>query len=131
MRWRWWAGLAGCVAMAVATPGWADDRSQDFSSDPDWDGVRHRSSLPCPARYQAFGYSPTTKYASGRRGEIGGTFKRSLRLASYAKDIGSRDLTRPLRASGMLSLPIDRDATPQRDGGDVVIGWFDSHDSHF
>jgi hypothetical protein len=36
--------------LAAAAPAGADERSQDFSSNPGWDGLGNRSSLACTAR---------------------------------------------------------------------------------
>ena len=95
-------------------------RSQDFSHDPHWDGLRNHS------RYKAvdvlgaqnFGFS-NTSYAGGKPGEIGGTFWRTERnWGYYADKVENLTFGDRLEARGKVVLPA---AGPD---ADMCFGWF-------
>lgn len=114
---------------------WIDDvsvqsRGESFSRDPRWDGRGNRARFTSDnvrPRFR-FGYSPT-RYAGGRRGEIGGLIFRgderyAERMAYYGADTGDLDLSQPLEASGRVCLR--RGVTDST----VLFGYFHSTGSN-
>jgi hypothetical protein len=99
------------------------DRAEDFSKDPNWDGVGNRVMYQTTevAGAQNFGFS-NTHFAGGQKpGELGGIFWRSEgRVASCADDVGPLTLSNKLAAHGKVALVA---AAP--DSG-MFIGWFNS-----
>jgi len=91
-------------------------RTENFTADPGWDGVRNRYSTGCREVTQDFGYS-RTRFAGGDLGEIGGRVARSTAPALYADTITGRGLDDTLFASGRIVL------LENADGG-VFVGWF-------
>lgn len=110
------AVVLGSISLAAAQP--AGLRSEDFSSDPHWEGHRNRLvPEPAPTTVQNFGYR-RTNFAGGKTGEIGGRVQRSVTPAWYAKKIAPRTLDDKLKASGTFSIT-------EADGGSgVLFGWF-------
>ncbi len=95
-------------------------RTEDFSSDPEWDAV---NTVPrpedCVTTVQDFGYAASTR-AGGEAGEIGGLVSRSLTPSSYARVIAPRTLEDRLEASGRFAV------TASSGGSGVLFGWFNS-----
>ena len=77
-------------------------RTDDFSSDPGWDGLNNRVPVNFPVRMgQGFGYRADTNLAGSQRGEIGGYIQSAVRPAWYAKVLErSLDIEQPLAFSG-------------------------------
>ena len=99
------------------------DQKMDFASDPKWESIGSHASFEDHdlVSDHNFGYSETN-FAGGEKGEIGGTIWRSERLpAWYADSVGPLDLSKPLHASGKITLKI---GAP--DSG-VLLGWFNSN----
>jgi hypothetical protein len=84
-------------------PGIAEERTQRFDRDPDWDGHNHRSLVP-PVRAirQDFGLSKTS-HAGGKPGEIGGFITPAAEPAYYAQKLETKTFNDPLTASGTLA----------------------------
>ena len=95
---------------------WLDDLTvngerEEFSKDPRWDSLSNRKrylSQEVRPRFD-FGFSATGHAGGTKKGEVGGRVFRgddrsAATLASYADRIGPLDLTRPIRASGRVSL---------------------------
>ena len=89
---------AASVALAV-TP-----RTQNFDSDPGWEGVNNRIvPKQYPTVVQDFGYSQT-RFAGKGAGEMGGRITRASEPAFYGDRIGPRTLDDKLSASGSFAL---------------------------
>jgi hypothetical protein len=87
---------------------------EKFSYDPGWDGVNNRTSP------QNFGYSLTNHTGGGDSFEAGGTIVREDNpKAYYGANIGTLDLTHPLKMTGALN-----PHTPG--GGTIFIGFFNN-----
>lgn len=84
--------------------------SEDFSSDPGWDGFNNRTAP------QDFGFSDTSN-AGGTQGEAGGNIIRDP-LAHYADDVGVID-------PSTTSLVMRGSAVFGANSGNVMVGWFD------
>jgi hypothetical protein len=98
--------------------------TEDFSSDPGWDGEGNRDAIKAPINYgeNDFGYHALTA-GSGSRGEVGGRFWRAPEpehRGSYGDDVGRLTLDDKLFASGKLRSP--RFST---DSG-MHFGWYNS-----
>lgn len=114
---------------------WLDDvtingEKVDFRKDPGWDARHNRRTYETTnvrPRFD-FGFSPT-RHASGLgQGELGGIVFRGdcrypERMAYYADRLKALDLSKPLRASGKVSLR--RGVTDST----VLLGFFHSKDS--
>ncbi|MBA3641978.1 MAG: hypothetical protein H0W53_22500 [Acidobacteria bacterium] len=100
-------------------------RTQNFSSDPKWDGHRNRLvPTPAPLTRQDFGYHPNTRRAGGEMaGELGGWIERSTRRAAYAKPIADKTLNDKLAASGTFAVTHDEGSSG------TMFGWFNDADS--
>src|SRR4051794_18088358 len=73
--------------------------TQDFASDPHWEGVNNRVVCDnCPTIHQEFGWSPSKKY--GGDGAISGTIWRSRTPAYYAAKVGPFSFEDTLSAAG-------------------------------
>jgi hypothetical protein len=97
-----------------------DGMTQDFSRDPQWDEVANRDRYEEEAQHGAhdFGFSPTTHYAGGSPGELGGTMWRSGDYGYYADRIGPLSLADRLEAGGKITLQAGpSDST-------IYFGWF-------
>ena len=105
----------------------AEQRTQDFSSDPHWDAENNRIVDPNPITVrQAFGYSQETNYAGQEPGEIGGVVWRSAdRPAYYAKAIEPATFDTPLSCSGSFSLLDSMAVSGYSTSSTIYIGWFD------
>jgi hypothetical protein len=79
-------------------------KHENFDGDPGWEEVGNRVVLEHPrTATQDFGFSPTTAFAGGKPGEIGGKVTRTSRLASYAAKIPTRTLNDAFTASGAFT----------------------------
>lgn len=114
---------------------WLDDitvngETEGFDRDPKWDGLRNRGEYVTRdvRPWFNFGFSQT-RYAGGQAaGELGGLVFRgdgryAERVAFYGDRLESLDLSRPLRASGRVSL---RRAVSD---SDTLLGFFHSEHS--
>ena len=99
-----------------------DGKTQNFTKDPGWEGSGNRTSYPDREQGGAhdYGYSPTTSFAGGKAGEIGGTFWRGGKYSSYADRVGPLTLDDRLEAGGKVIL---QTGAPD---SDVFLGWFNS-----
>src|SRR5262245_63598452 len=80
----------------------AEERTERFDRDPDWDSHNNRSA-PSPPREvrQSFGYS-NTSHSGGKPGEIGGLITPAAEPAFYAKKLTQYSFNDRLIASGNL-----------------------------
>jgi hypothetical protein len=96
-------------------------KTESFDRDPLWIGVNNRAGQmrePIQIR-QDFGHSSATQHAGGAEtGEIGGFVTPAAEAAFYGKPIEPADLSKPLAASGTLS--VGRGATH------LLLGFFNS-----
>jgi hypothetical protein len=109
------------LALLSASLATAATRTQNFDSDPNWEGVNNRitpKELPPPVS-QDFGYSGKTSFA-GAMGEMGGKVTRASAPAFYADKIESVTLDKPLSASGTFAL------TQSNGGSGMFFGFFTS-----
>jgi hypothetical protein len=82
-------------------------KTETFDRDPGWVGVNNRTARTHEPRTvrQDFGFSARTANAGGQAaGEIGGFVSPAGEPAFYGKAIPATNLTRPLTASGTLSV---------------------------
>jgi hypothetical protein len=116
---------ARTVAAAPDAPDAAAQRTQDFSTDPKWDGHRNRLvPNPAPLARQSFGYQKDTRRAGGKEGgEIGGWVERAVRRAAYAKAIPEKTLNDKLSASGTFAV------THEEGSSGTMFGWFNDKTS--
>ena len=97
--------LAYCGILFTAFAGLAAERTQNFDSDPGWDGHNNRATRPEPRQIrQDFGYSRTS-HAGGASGEMGGFISSVAEPAYYAKEIPTQTFNDSLSASGKLACP--------------------------
>jgi hypothetical protein len=97
-------------------------QTQDFSRDPQWIGAGNRVTFADrePVGAHDFGFSPTTNYAGGNPGEVGGSLWRSGAFGYYADRVGPLGLDGRLEARGKVKLVT---AGPD---SDMYLGWFHS-----
>jgi hypothetical protein len=97
------------------------DRSQDFSSDPNWQesGSRETYQESDALGAHNFGFSNTAN-TGGKIGELGGTFWRAGKYAYYADRVGPLSLENRLEAKGKVVLKV---GAPD---SDMYLGWFSS-----
>lgn len=104
-----------------------DGKTQDFSTDPGWDGVGNRVTYqPEDVRgAHNYGYSAKTSFAGGAPGEIGGLLWRTEKnFGWYADRVGPLSLDDRLEAGGRVMLAI---GSPD---SDACFGWFNSESSN-
>lgn len=104
-----------------------DGTRQDFSKDRNWKGSGNDSSY---ARTEEgglhnFGFSPTSNYAGGKPGELGGLMWRSGRYAYYADRVGPLTLNNRFEAIGKVVLEVG----PPDSG--IYFGWFNSAEKEY
>lgn len=119
------AKSSGVLVLVACLPVLAEQRRQDFSVDPGWDGRNNRGEhVSCRTTVQDFGYSPSTAHAGGAPGEIGGQLQMSSEQAYYALRL-PRPLTLKDRisASGKVAFPDSAIAGP------FLIGFFNAGNS--
>ena len=103
--------VAAMVSFAMLEPTYGVTITENFDSDPGWEGVGNRSGN------QDFGFR-NTNFSGASAGELGGTIIRES-LAYYADDVGSLDpSTETLTVSGVGVLQ-------NPSSGNVLVGWFD------
>jgi hypothetical protein len=97
-----------------------DGKIDDFTKDPGWIGSGNRAtySEPVQVGVHNFGFSPTTHFAGGAPGEIGGDLWRSGPYGFYADRVGPLTLDDRLEASGKVILLV---GAPD---SDMELGWF-------
>lgn len=98
-----------------------NDRSEDFTQDPNWVASGNRLTYKATdvAGAHNFGFSKTN-HAGGKPGEIGGTFWRSGKYGYYADRVGPLTLDDRLEARGRVVLKV---GAPD---SDMFLGWFNS-----
>jgi len=96
-------------------------RVEDFSHDPNWDGLGNRNTYKSAlvAGAHDFGFTNSSN-AGGKAGEVGGIFWRTSPYAYYADRVGRLTLEDHLEASGKVVLKV---GAPD---SDMYIGWFNS-----
>ncbi len=100
-----------------------DGMADDFTKDPGWVGANNRAKIENPpVGAHDFGFSPTTSFAGGQRGEMGGDLWRSGKYGYYADRIGPLSLEDRLEARGKVVLKV---GAPD---SNVYLGWFSSTD---
>lgn len=106
-------------ALAASSLGRAEERTEHFDADPQWDAQNNRSTAFEPREIrQDFGYSRTQHAGGEAAGEIGGFLTPDADPAYYAKVIESRSFSDKLTASGTI-------AASGRDFN-VLVGFFNS-----
>ncbi|MBI5397116.1 MAG: hypothetical protein HZA91_17600 [Verrucomicrobia bacterium] len=106
-----------CVIAARA----AELKSGRFDRDPGWEGLNNRlEATQGHTVTQDFGFSPATRFAGGKPGEIGGRVTRTPRLAFYAARLPARTLNDRLSASGAFTF------TETGGSCGVFVGWFNA-----
>ena len=99
-------------------------RSQDFGSNPGWQGRNNHRLGACTTTRQDFDRRPPSR-AGGLDGAIGGLVTRSLRPAYFARP-ASAGFDRPFRAEGVLL--VRRVAAEPFDSAGAMIGFFNHAD---
>ncbi|MBI2422066.1 MAG: hypothetical protein HYV27_04480 [Candidatus Hydrogenedentes bacterium] len=106
------------VVKSVDSPGelWVSKLSlegapQDFSADPQWESLRNRETYTSQEVRPVFdvGFSATNHAGGGASGEFGGLFFRGdcrypEKLGYYGAPLNDLDLSKPLKASGKITL---------------------------
>jgi hypothetical protein len=97
-------------------------KTEDFSTDPGWEGSNNRGTFEErePHGAQNFGHADTNLAGGMKPGEIGGIFWRDARGGYYADRVGPLSLEDRLEARGRIILAIG--ATD----ADMRFGWFNS-----
>jgi hypothetical protein len=92
------------VIIALVNPACAEERTEHFDQDPQWDGVNNRATTPEPQLVtQDFGYS-RTRHAGGQSiGEIGGLLTPAAEPCFYAKPFDGKSFGDKLVASGKFT----------------------------
>ncbi|NUM54930.1 MAG: hypothetical protein HUU46_14885 [Candidatus Hydrogenedentes bacterium] len=103
-----------CVSLAETTA-----VTQDFATDPNWDGRNNVRMEQGREKKQDFGFSQTN-HAGGGIGEIGGSVCRSVKPATYSVAIEPKTLDDQLKASGRFNV------THSEGGSGLLVGWFNS-----
>jgi hypothetical protein len=81
----------------------AEERTERFDKDPDWDALNNRATTPKPRTIvQDFGHGKTNN-AGQAAGEVGGFLTPAAEPAFYAKKIPARSFDDTLTASGTLA----------------------------
>ena len=99
-------------------------RTENFDSDPGWDGLHNRiTEANPPVKTQDYGYS-ATNHAGEAAGEIGGTFWSATVPSRYAKIIEVKTLNDALSCSGTLSLDHATVTSKWQNSSAMWFGWF-------
>lgn len=93
----------------------AEERTESFDTDPDWDGLNNRSTSERRPVVQNFGHVPPT---NGQPGGVGGTICPDGTPAYYAMIVPETSLDDPLSASGTLMV--------KKGAGNVLLGFFNA-----
>jgi hypothetical protein len=103
----------------VAGPARGGTRTQNFDTDPGWDGRNNRIRPTNPPEVnQDFGYDRS-------RRAIGGEFCQTIRPAWYGKPVGHKSLEDGLSASGSVAVIASASGTGWQNSANVFVGWFD------
>jgi hypothetical protein len=115
------------IVLAWVAPRLAGERTQDFTENPDWEGVNNRLPVTFPPRLlQSFGYCDTN-FAGVSPGEIGGHFQNTVRPAYYGMTIDpSLTMDDALSFSGNLALLEGRAISQWITMGCAYLGFFNS-----
>jgi hypothetical protein len=100
-----------------------DGRSEDFSKDPDWEGVGNLATYQAEEVVGAhdYGYSAASRFAGGGTGEIGGIVWRTEKnFGYYADRVGPLTLNDRLEARGKVILTVGGPDSA------AYLGWFSS-----
>ena len=116
-----------CTMVMGLSAGWAEQRSQDFSSDPGWVGYQNRIPNPDPPTVeQNFGYS-STNHAGAATGEIGGVVYSTHVPATYAMVLPTPlGFDQPLTCSGSFTLTQAYHTVGWTNSSDIYFGWFNA-----
>jgi hypothetical protein len=97
----------------------AEERTERFDNDPQWDGVNNRAVVPEPQLItQDFGYSKTQHAGGAESGEIGGLLTPAAEPCFYAKPFEQKSFGERLEASGKFA------ATGRQ--FHILVGFFNS-----
>jgi hypothetical protein len=89
------------VIIVLADVASAEERTERFDQDPQWDGVNNRATVPEPQLItQDFGYSKTQHAGGASAGEIGGLLTPAAEPCFYAKPLEPKSFGDKLQASG-------------------------------
>jgi hypothetical protein len=99
------ASILVVVAVAMASSVCrADERTEHFDHDPQWDGVNNRATSPEPQLItQDFGYSRTQHAGGTKVGEIGGLLTPAAEPCFYAKPLETKSFGERVEASGKFA----------------------------
>ncbi len=92
------------VTFAMLQPVRAEERTEHFDADPQWDGVNNRAQVPEPQLItQDFGYSRTQHAGGKATGEIGGLLTPAAEPCFYARPFETKTIGDKLQASGKFA----------------------------
>jgi hypothetical protein len=110
------------LVLAIAPVARAQVIEEDFSKDPNWEGLNNRLVPdPAPVTRQHFGWSNTNHAGGKTKGEVGGYVQRSRTPAYYGMPIKPRSFNEKIRMSGKFAV--------RRDDGSsgVMFGFFNKN----
>ena len=111
-----------CALTAGVHAGETKIVEEDFSKDPNWDGLNNRLvPEPAPITRQHFGWRETNHTGAMTQGEVGGYVQRSRRPAYYGMPIKPRSFNDKIRMSGRFAVVRD-DGT-----SGVMFGFFNKN----
>ncbi|HEY3899906.1 MAG TPA: hypothetical protein VGM54_14905 [Chthoniobacter sp.] len=111
--------ISALVSASAAEPPPAPLKTENFDHDPGWEAINNRIVPEHPRTvFQDFGFSPTSSFAGGKPGEIGGHISRTARLAYYAAKLPTKTLNDKLSASGAFTF------TESTATSGVFVGFF-------
>lgn len=106
--------LIAAICLAAASA--AEQRTEHFDQDPNWEGLNNRSTAKGLATVvQDFGYTATAHNGKSP-GEVGGSIMPDGMAAYYAKEIPVRTFEDNLSASGTVVV--------EKGGGNTLLGFF-------
>jgi hypothetical protein len=95
----WWT-----VTVLLLSSARAEDRTEHFDVDPQWDGQNNRAAVPEPQLItQDFGFSNTRHAGGMSAGEIGGLLTPAAEPCFYAKPLDAKSFDDKLQASGRFA----------------------------
>lgn len=98
------ARIALVMTLMLAAFAGAEERTEHFDIDPNWDGANHRSVVTQPQEIvQDFGHSPTQHAGGTAAGELGGWATPDAQAAYYALPIEEATFDDRLTLSGRLN----------------------------
>ncbi len=96
-------GWSLCFVLQIGALLLGEERYEPFDTDPGWDGLNNRTTVPAPQVVrQDFGFSRTNHAGGVAIGELGGHLTPAAETAYYAKPIPPATLDDRLTASGTL-----------------------------